>query len=247
MRFASIPAKVLAVIRYGAWPGWCPICGARTLFVRKGGWDRDDCLCVRCRSIPRWRAMAVVLDEKLPTWKSLEIHESSPEGAFSRKLQAGAPGYSSSQFFPGVEPGTAVDGVRCEDLRKLTFPDSSLDLLVTQDVMEHVPDPDSAWREIARVLRPGGIHLFTVPLYPQPTRERARQRPDGSVELLMEAQFHGNPVDPNGSLVVTEWGPDLLDRIRSVSGMETERISFQDRSRGLLGEFLDVLVSRKRG
>jgi SAM-dependent methyltransferase len=188
--------------------------------------------------------MAVVLESELPRWKSLEIHESSPEGAFTNKLRTQAPGYSSSQFLPGIPRGEMVGDIRNEDLRALTFSGSSLDLLVTQDVLEHVPNPDSAFLEIARVLRPGGIHIFTVPVYAKPTRERARQRADGSIELLDTPEYHGNPVDPNGSLVITEWGPDLLDRIRSTSGMETRRFDFQDPGRGLRGEFLSVFVSR---
>jgi SAM-dependent methyltransferase len=189
--------------------------------------------------------MAVVIDSELPGWRTMEIHESSPEGAFSNKLRVQAPGYYSSQFLPGVPRGAVVDGIRNEDLRALTIFDSSLDLMVTQDVLEHVPDPDSAFREIARVLRPGGLHIFSVPVYAKPSRERARQRPDGSIELLDAPEYHGNPVDPNGSLVITEWGPDLLDRIRSTSGMETRRFDFLDPRRGLRGEFLSVFVSRK--
>jgi SAM-dependent methyltransferase len=189
--------------------------------------------------------MAVVLESELPKWKSLEIHESSPEGAYSDKLRTRARAYSSSQFLPGFPLGEVVEGVRNEDLRALTFSDSSFDLLVTQDVLEHVPNPDSAFREIARVLRPGGLHIFTVPCYSKPTRERARQRPDGTIELLDAPEYHGNPVDPNGSLVITEWGPDLVDRIRSTSGLRTRRLDFQDPSRGLLGEFLSVFVSSK--
>lgn len=245
MRFASVPGKVLGILRNGLDLGWCPVCERRTIFLRTGPWDRDDCKCARCRSIPRFRAMAVVLESELPGWRSLELHESSPEGVFSDKLRAQAPRYSSSQFLPGFARGAVVDGVRNEDLRSLTFSDNSLDLLVTQDVLEHVPDPDSAFREIARVLRPGGLHLFTVPVYAKPTRERARQRPDGTIELLDAPEYHGNPVDPNGSLVITEWGPDLLDRIRSTSGLDTRRFDFHDPKRGLRGEFLSVFLSRK--
>ena len=30
--------------------------------------------------------------------------------------------------------------------------------------MEHIFNPQSAFREIARTLKPGGAHIFTVPL-----------------------------------------------------------------------------------
>ena len=77
----------------------------------------------------------------------------------------GQPGYTSSEYFEGVLPGTAGPGGNPLGRRAqcLTFPDESFDLVISQDVMEHVPDPSRAFAEIARVLKPGGSHIFTVP------------------------------------------------------------------------------------
>ena len=36
-------------------------------------------------------------------------------------------------------------------------------MFVTQDVLEHVFHPDRAIAEIHRVLKPGGMHIFTAP------------------------------------------------------------------------------------
>jgi len=245
MRLSSVLPTVSAILRHGGNPGRCDVCEGPTLFVRTGPWDRDEYRCVRCRSIPRFRAMALVLQRERPDWRSLALHESSPDGSLSRKFAKQAPGYSSSQYLPGKELGTFHDGIRNEDLRSLTFRDASFDIFVTQDVLEHVPEPDRAFAEIGRVLKPGGIHVFTVPCHDSPTRERARIAADGSLELLLEPEYHGNPVDAKGSLVVTDWGPDILDRIRQASGMDTERFDFRDPRRGLAGAFLSVFVSRK--
>jgi hypothetical protein len=35
-----------------------------------------------------------------------------------------------------------ADGVRCEDLESLTFQNEAVDLVITQDVIKHVVDPD---------------------------------------------------------------------------------------------------------
>jgi SAM-dependent methyltransferase len=154
--------------------------------------------------------------------------------------------YSSSQFFPGVPLGSTHGGFRCEDLQQLTFPGESLDLFVSQDVMEHIPQPELAFAEIARVLRPGGAHVFTVPIYSQSeTLVRADVDESGKVRLLTDADYHGNPVSDQGSLVIREWGADIVEFIREHSNLETEVIRLHDRSRGLDGEFLQVLVSRK--
>lgn len=47
----------------------------------------------------------------------------------------------------------------------LPFGDGSLDLVTVLDVLEHVEDDGRMLREIARVLRPGGRLLATVPAY----------------------------------------------------------------------------------
>ena len=118
---------------------------------------------------------------------------------------------------------------------------------VTQDVMEHILDPDAAFREIARTLRPGGAHVFTVPLVrrEKPSRARAERRADGSLEHLLEPQYHGNPIDPNGSLVTMDWGYDICDRIFRTTGLATKIIEIDDIEHGIRGEFSDVLITFK--
>jgi hypothetical protein len=226
--------------------GKCPICEGRTLFVETGEWLRDQYLCVRCGSIPRWRALIVTLDAEFPDWRDLAIHESSPFGPASQKLRREAGRYTGSQYLlPEVPRGAASGAVTCQDLEALTFPDQSFDLLVTQDVLEHVLRPELAVQEIARVLRPGGAHVFTVPTYEgRSTVVRATPSVSG-IEYLLPAEYHGNPVDPNGSLVVRDWGEDLVEFISEHSGLPTEAHAYHDRSRGLDGWSLVVFVTRK--
>lgn len=55
----------------------------------------------------------------------------------------------------------------CDLSQPLPLPDAGYDTLIVSDVIEHLPDPALAWREIARVLAPGGTLLLNVPfLYP---------------------------------------------------------------------------------
>lgn len=48
---------------------------------------------------------------------------------------------------------------------QLPFQDSVFDSVVCTEVLEHVPDPLLALKEMRRVLKPGGTLLLTVPLY----------------------------------------------------------------------------------
>lgn len=225
--------------------GYCPICSSNTVFVERGEWLRDEYLCILCNSIPRWRAVIEVLETYFPKWRDLRIHESSPGGSSSEKIQRECPGYLPTHFFTDTQPGECRDGIRCEDLEAQTFADAEFDLVITQDVFEHLLEPDRAFQEIRRTLRMGGAHVFTVPwYYLQQTRVRA-VREEGKIRHLETPNYHGNPIDTEGSLVTREWGYDLADYVYQACGMVTTVIHIRDRSRGIDGAMSEVFISRK--
>lgn len=49
------------------------------------------------------------------------------------------------------------------DVTALKFKDGTFDVVVSSDVIEHTPDPAKAVKEMARVLKKGGILALTVP------------------------------------------------------------------------------------
>ena len=229
--------------------GVCPICEKEVRFTAEHQWFRDHLLCSDCGSIPRERAIFKVLKDYFPNYRELLIHESSPGNrGTSVKLAKECPGYTSSQYFRDCELGeTHPSGSRCENLEQLTFPDNSFDIFVTQDVMEHIFHPDVAFREIARVLKPGGAHVFTVPLInkTRPTECWASLAPDGSIVHHHPAEYHGNPVDAQGSLVTTHWGYDIASYIQDAAKSPTVIIQIDDIEKGIRAEYIDVVVSIK--
>ena len=72
--------------------------------------------------------------------------------------------YTTSYYWDGVPLGDYSEGVQCQDLTRLTFDDSSFDLIVTSDIFEHVRRPFEGFQEIDRVLKPGGMHIFSIPV-----------------------------------------------------------------------------------
>ena len=49
------------------------------------------------------------------------------------------------------------------DATRLPLADDSVDLLITLEMLEHVPDPAAVVRELGRVVKPGGTVLLSVP------------------------------------------------------------------------------------
>ncbi len=74
--------------------------------------------------------------------------------------QAAAADRGQTVRWAGLEPGW----------RALPFAPPSLDAVVASSVLEYVPDPAVVLAECARVLRPGGVLLCTVPRVTHPVR-----------------------------------------------------------------------------
>ena len=209
--------------------GRCELCDQSTLFVQLAANIRESFLCVRCRSKPRERALYRTLERLAPNWRELAVYEPGLAGALSKKLAESCKNLTQSLYLPAIPRGEERNGVRSEDLQALTFASETFDVVLTQDVLEHVLQPELAFREIARVLRPNGLHLFTVPYNSgQETQKRAELRPDGGVRLIQPAEYHGDPLDPGGALVVTDWGTDLPKFVDEASGVTTELVLISD-------------------
>lgn len=231
-------------------PGYCPICEGVVRFTSKQAWFRDHLLCSKCRSIPRERALYKVVTDYFSDYRDLCIHESSPGGrGASVKFHQVCKGYSASQFYSNVDLGQVhpQSGYRCENLECLSFPDESFDLFITQDVMEHIFNPEKAFKEIARVLKPGGAHVFTVPLINKASKSEcwASRTDVGEIIYHHEAEYHGNPVDVNGSLVTMHWGFDIAGYISDVANTPTSIVIIDDIHQGIRAEYIEVLISRK--
>lgn len=65
------------------------------------------------------------------------------------------------------EPGTIGRYTKLDyesDITAIPVPDASFDVILCTEVLEHVPEPAKAIREIARILKPGGRLFMTAPL-----------------------------------------------------------------------------------
>lgn len=106
-------------------------------------------------------------------------------------------------------------GENSQNLMALSYPDATFDYVLTSDTLEHVPDFDLALSEIRRVLKPGGKHIFTIPIiWERETRQRA-EVVSGSTIHLLPPSHHGAPdASPDDYLVFNEFGGDVVERIK---------------------------------
>ena len=228
--------------------GYCYCCDQEVIFSSESEWLRPNYKCSNCKSIPRERALMYCIEKFFPDWRTFHIHESSPGWRPSSiKLQRECANYSPTQFYPEEPLGKAINGFINQNLEDQTFRDEILDLVITQDVMEHVFAPDKAFKEIARTLKKGGAHVFTVPLVNKgkPSERWAELDAEGNTSFFKQPQYHGNPINPKGSPVAMHWGYDITDFILKNSGLYTTIYYIDQLDFGIRAEFIEVLISRK--
>jgi SAM-dependent methyltransferase len=240
-----------AVTRLGTIaPMRCPVCGRVTAARGFSENLRETGRCRVCGATNRNRQVAYVATRAMTesTGRRLTsladlaaldgrvVYNTEAQGALHDQLHT-MPGYLCSEYLgPGHAPGEIVGATTHQDLMALSYCDASIDLVLSSDVFEHVPDPYRAHAEVHRVLRPGGHHVFTVPFHQHAHLDdvRARLTDDGEVELLAEAIYHDDPVRPEGVLVFTIFGLEMLVRLAQL-GFDTRMYRLHRAWQGIVG------------
>lgn len=118
------------------------------------------------------------------------------------------------------EFGSKDPAIPSENLEKLSYKSNSLDLILSSDTFEHVPDFRKSTQEIYRVLKPGGMHIFTIPvIWKRATIQRAELTSNGKTKHHKEPSYHGEG-QPD-YLVFSEFGHDI------VSTLELEKFTVE--------------------
>ena len=176
---------------------------------------REALSCKRTKLNARMRAALQFVEEETAPRITDSVYVTEMVTPLFEFLRGKYPLVQGSEFLPGVPYGCFENGIRCEDLQALTFEDATFDLLMTFDVLEHVPEYKIAIHEMARVLKPGGYLVMTTPLFPgmEESHLRATINDQGALEHLYPAEYHGNPLGP-GSLCFTTFGFGLVEELR---------------------------------
>jgi len=119
-----------------------------------------------------WADTYLIQPERFNTWPL--VRELSAAGP--RRLEIG----------PGLRPRLPIAGTSFIEISRaalsrlfqhggfaaqatadaLPFPDAVFDLVMAMDIIEHVDDDAPVFRELARVIRPGGTLVLSSPLHP---------------------------------------------------------------------------------
>ena len=240
MHRARYAATILRPGALALSPCICPLCGPT--FLLRLAPNPVGVRCIRCGASAITMSLMSVVRAMRPEFASQAIYELSTRGPLYDFLRRKAANLTCSEYFDDIPPGAYRDGVLCQDVQGLTFSDASFDVCTSTEVFEHVADDALGFREIRRVLRHGGLFVFTVPLTEtETTVERARLR-DGKIEYLLPPEYHGDRIRGRDQvLAFRNYGRDITSRLRA-SGFSNAFIDWHFRS-AFLGQGCGVVVA----
>jgi len=237
--------------------GKCNICGNFTVFLCSNiSTARNNMICPFCGSSSRKRHVASLIIDKLfskkissitdipNTNKDIQIYNMALNDSFSKYLKY-YEHYYSSEYLPDVASGTQIrDKVYCQNVEQLSFDNDTFDLVISEDVFEHVRDYEKGFFEIYRILKPAGYHIFTIPcFFDRNTIIRVDTSGPEDVYLL-PPEYHGDPIRRR-ILAYRTFGFDIFKTLKSyVFYTEIHFSKYADQKMGIFDSY--VFVSKKR-
>jgi len=222
--------------------GRCPVCGSYSaFFCGNRALYRESLVCAECLTTSRYRSIARGILQAIKELTGIEADSlaalpSVAEGVSLKMYDTQIPFYYATLAYPLPDLFTKCEWIDVwtsgywpqlpwgsklgphttnQNLEELTFPDNSFHIVITSDVMEHVRLDDKAHREIRRVLRPGGIYLFTVPHFRDRRKTLIRVAITDPADptkdqFLIEKEYHGDANGEGGQVLsYRAYGTDL--------------------------------------
>lgn len=127
------------------------------------GSDVDNFLCPACKCHDRERHLVMYFD-RLDLWSRFNgatVLHVAPEANLVPRIVAMKPAeYIRADMMP-----TSPE-IRQMDITRIPLADASVDIVICNHVLEHIPDDRRALSELARVTRPGGFAILQTPWSP---------------------------------------------------------------------------------
>lgn len=140
--------------------------GAAVLEARRvaGGMRRETDRCPVCHGCDRTRMIMLYLEAVASIGKRRcrILHVAPDFGLYLWLKRQPGVDYTASDI--DAARYRHIENIRTADLTATPFASDAFDIVICSHVLEHVPDDDSAFREILRILAPGGQALLLTPL-----------------------------------------------------------------------------------
>jgi len=186
---------------------------------------------------PRQRALLDVLTETVgdrsPHTVAIYAHEALTPLALA--LRGRYARFLGSEYAPTEAQRNRIYPVPSIDITKSGLPDNSFDIVLSGDVLEHVPNLPAALADTARILAPGGKLIASLPFAPFHAETTIKARlTNGTIQHLAPPEYHGNPMDPaQGSLVFQIPGWDILSQAKEAGFTDAHMLFWSSTLRGL--------------
>ena len=228
-----------------------------TIPIRKDGSQvvrpnfRESVICPITQTNSRLRATGLLLGEEL------EIRGSSrPKVYFTEQMTPFFKLYETkikdligSEFDEDVELlGKVKNGIRYEDVTRLSFADQSIDIIVSLEVLEHVPNYRDGLKEFYRCLKQGGTIIMSIPFVVQNEQntKRAELNLDGSINHILPPEYHGDPVNPDGGILCFyHFGWELLEEMKEIGFKDVSLEFIWSYEMGILGRDIFLIRGKK--
>lgn len=197
----------------------------------------------------------MVLQRSLTAPSQAQVFITEQASGFYRRLRHGVGRLHGGEY--GLAPtrrlrlqawmwrNAIFERLRLRDITCLDFADASLDAVVSLDVLEHVPDTAKALAEVVRVLKPGGVLVFSVPFYHDAANsiQVAWFQANGELAFNGPPEYHGDPASGD-VLCFHHFGWDLLTKLREAGFADAQALRVHDRNAGLPQGQWVVLATR---
>jgi SAM-dependent methyltransferase len=238
--------------------GTCPVCFHKTVFIAKDipEFVRNHAICIRCKSAARHRAITLCILNEFSSKGINRLHDfrkfhelvvlNTSYGTPIADALGKAPNIFNTEYYDNCESGKFVNGVMCQNLEMLTFASNSIDLVISEDVFEHIVQIKKAFAEVYRVLKPGGVHVFSIPFYfADKTQYLFHYVNNEFVPAVLPIEYHGDGI--RGKIpAYYHLGYDMFDWLSEI-GFETSMHRSQYYEHSRYGTYdCYTFVSRKK-
>ncbi len=194
---------------------------------------REGMICSGCRLNARQRLLLMALLESAPAGVATKGALLERLSRLYRRTRHAYPNVTGSEFLDVTKKSGRhylwfgqgrsrflPRFIRQESITALSFPTGSLDFIAHSDVLEHVHDTRQALLECKRVLRPGGVCIFTAPFFTAIDKTVIRGTIDdkGVLVELEPTELHGDGIHGAGAYTFYNFGWDFFDLASDIFG-----------------------------